>query len=127
VDYINQGRRRPFYELKIALHSVQPPITHDTVLRVVVAATDASFDHVGLVAMLIRLTHKLAERLDGIDLSHRSVDEIFDLSPHDAELLIAEGWATPVNELPSAAHRSPDKPGRTEAADGPGRSRARRK
>ena len=77
--------------------------------------------------MLIRLTQKLAGRLDGIDLSHRSVDEIFDLPPREAELLIAEGWATPVNELPSAAHTSPDKPGRTEAADGPGRSRARRK
>ena len=91
------------------------------------AATDASFRRAGSVAMLIRLTQKLAEYLDGIDLSHRSVDEIFDLSLHDAELLIAEGWATPVSERSSAAHTSPEDPERTEAGDGPGRSRARRK
>ena len=77
--------------------------------------------------MLIRLTHKFAERLDGIDLSHRSVDEIFDLPLHDAELVIAEGWATPVSELPSAAHTSLENPEWTEAADGPRRSRIRGK
>ena len=79
------------------------------------------------MAMLIRLTQKLAGRLDGIDLSHRSVDEIFDLPPREAELLIAEGWATPVSELPSATHTSPENLERTQAADGPRRSRTRRR
>jgi hypothetical protein len=45
--------------------------------------------------MLVRLTQRLAECIDGIDLSHRAVDDVFDLAPRDAELLIAEGWAVP--------------------------------
>jgi hypothetical protein len=35
----------------------------------------------------------LAEHIDGIDLSRRSVGELIDLSQHDAEMLVAEGWA----------------------------------
>jgi len=46
--------------------------------------------------MLVRLTRKFSQSIDGIDLSHHAVGERFDLSQRDAELLIAEGWATPV-------------------------------
>jgi hypothetical protein len=67
--------------------------------------------------MRVRLTRKLAECLDGIDLSHRSVDEIFDLPLHDAELLIAEGWATLVSERPAVGQTSREKPVWAEAAD----------
>jgi hypothetical protein len=42
----------------------------------------------------IRLTRKLANRIDGIDLSHRRTGEIMEISSHDARLLMAEGWAT---------------------------------
>jgi hypothetical protein len=45
------------------------------------------------VEMRVRLTRKLAEVIDGVDLSGHSVGETFDLPRRDARLLIAEGWA----------------------------------
>jgi hypothetical protein len=44
--------------------------------------------------MQVRLTRKLAEIIDGIDLSRSRVGDLIDLSQHDAEVLVAEGWAT---------------------------------
>jgi hypothetical protein len=49
--------------------------------------------------------------MDGVDISHCSVGDVIDVSPHDAALLIAEGWASRV-ELP---RRNQDR--RAEAAD----------
>ena len=46
--------------------------------------------------MQVRLTKKLAEVIDGIDLSDRRVGDVVDLPKHDAEILLAEGWASPV-------------------------------
>jgi len=43
--------------------------------------------------MRIRLTRKLADCLDGVDLSHYSVGDVLDLPGREAYLLIAEGWA----------------------------------
>jgi hypothetical protein len=43
--------------------------------------------------MLIRLTRKLADCLDGIDVSGRHVGDVFDLPTPEAKLLIAERWA----------------------------------
>jgi hypothetical protein len=43
--------------------------------------------------MLIRLTRKLAECVDGVDLSRAREGDVLDLSPREGELLIAEGWA----------------------------------
>jgi hypothetical protein len=48
--------------------------------------------------MCVRLTRKLADRIDGIDLSNRSVGELIDLPPRYASLLIAEGWAEPADQ-----------------------------
>jgi hypothetical protein len=46
--------------------------------------------------MWIRLTRKLADYLDGIDLTdYREGDLVF-LRPRETELLIAEGWAQPL-------------------------------
>ena len=50
--------------------------------------------------MLIRLTRKLAERVDGVDLSRSREGDILDLSPRDAELLVAEGWAVSFDTPP---------------------------
>lgn len=36
--------------------------------------------------------------IDGVDLEHASVGDRLELSPHDADMLIAEGWAEPANE-----------------------------
>jgi hypothetical protein len=41
----------------------------------------------------VRLTRKLAECIDGVDLSDHRVGEIIDVSPAEARLLLAEQWA----------------------------------
>src|SRR5690349_17187274 len=73
-------------------------------------AHDAT-DHVrapALRRMRIRLTKKLAERLDGIDVSFRRVGDVLDLPLHDAVLLVAEGWARPVADTDLSARTNPD-------------------
>jgi len=47
-------------------------------------------------SVVIRLTRKLAECIDGVDLSRWSVGELMRLEVREALLLIAEGWAEPV-------------------------------
>jgi AraC-like DNA-binding protein len=46
----------------------------------------------------VRLTRKLANVLDGVELSQYTVGDQLDLSPHDAWILIAEGWAAACDE-----------------------------
>lgn len=70
--------------------------------------------------MKIRLTRKLAECINGIDLSHREVGDVFDVAERSAELLIAEGWAKRAE-----SRRSPRQL-RREAADAPRGPRKRR-
>jgi len=43
--------------------------------------------------MKIRLTRKLADLINGIDLSKAHEGETLDLSEREARLLMAEGWA----------------------------------
>ena len=43
--------------------------------------------------MRVRLTRKLAQRVDGIDLSRYREGDLLDLSKREAQLLVAEGWA----------------------------------
>jgi hypothetical protein len=43
----------------------------------------------------VRLIRKVADYLNGIDVSRYEVDDVFELHPLEAELLIAEGWAIP--------------------------------
>ena len=43
----------------------------------------------------VRLTKKLAEMIDGVDISRRTVGDSFRVSIEDARLLIAEQWAVP--------------------------------
>jgi hypothetical protein len=69
--------------------------------------------------MKVRLTRKLAEQLDGVDVSPYEVGDILDVSQREAELLIAEGWARP-HEARGAAFRHQ----RAAAAE---RARKRRK
>jgi hypothetical protein len=45
--------------------------------------------------MLVRLTRKLANCLDGVDLSHFHVGDLIEVPRHDAQVLMAEGWAEP--------------------------------
>lgn len=43
--------------------------------------------------MRVRLTRKLAEAIDGIDLSAHHVGEVIDLADASGRMLIAEEWA----------------------------------
>ena len=63
------------------------------------------------MAVRVRLTRKFAQAINGIDLSKARAGETLDLSKRDAEILIAEGWASPV----AIAH---DKPARSKTSKG---------
>ena len=43
--------------------------------------------------MLVVLTRKLAEKIDGVSLKGKQVGQTLDLPRRDAQLLILEGWA----------------------------------
>jgi hypothetical protein len=47
----------------------------------------------------VRLTRKFADRLDGVDLSRAQAGEQIEVTQHEAELLIAEGWAVPADRI----------------------------
>jgi hypothetical protein len=47
--------------------------------------------------MLVRLTVKLAEVLDGIDLSHCAEGDVIEIADRQGDVLIAEGWAERVS------------------------------
>jgi hypothetical protein len=45
----------------------------------------------------VRLIRKLADRLDGVDLSAYEAGDIITLRGSNAALLLAEGWAVPIH------------------------------
>jgi hypothetical protein len=47
--------------------------------------------------MRVRLTRKLAECIDGVDLTGRVVGDVLEVSDRDARCLMAEGWAVPAD------------------------------
>ena len=51
-----------------------------------------------LQTIRVQLIRKLAEHIDGIDLSSYDVGDVFDLPRREAELLIREGWAVPFEQ-----------------------------
>ena len=59
----------------------------------------------------VRLIRKLAQKINGIDLSSASTGDELELSPREAELLIAEGWAAPITAV--ADDREPRRSRRT--------------
>jgi hypothetical protein len=68
----------------------------------------------------VRLTKKLAERIDGVDLAGRHVGDVMNLTESEAQLLVAEEWAQPIAQDRRRGDRHP----RSEAAEW---SRRRRK
>ena len=54
----------------------------------------------------VRLTRKFADRLDGVDLSKARSGEQIEVTEHEAELLIAEGWAVRVDDKATAHDNS---------------------
>ena len=69
--------------------------------------------------MKVRLTRKLSELIDGIDLSRAREGDMLRLPPRDALVLIAEGWALPVRDNSRGS-------GHDEAHDRPRGDRKRR-
>ena len=53
--------------------------------------------------MKVRLIRKLADYLDGVNVSRQHVGDLLDLRPEQARALVAEGWATPEERRRSAA------------------------
>jgi hypothetical protein len=47
--------------------------------------------------MKVRLTRKLADCIDGVDVAPYSVGDLLDLPAGDARLLLAEEWAVPAH------------------------------
>ena len=56
--------------------------------------------------MRVRLIKKLAQRIDGVDLSAYEPGSIVDLTRWEARLLLAEGWAVPEDGAPTGKHRT---------------------
>ena len=48
--------------------------------------------------IVVRLIRKLADQIDGIDLQHSHVGDMLYVSAPAARLLIAEGWAQPLED-----------------------------
>ena len=67
--------------------------------------------------MRVHLTRKLAESVDGVDLSTHREGDTFDLPTRQAELLIAEQWATPVVRRTAEARGASVSLPSAEAAD----------
>jgi hypothetical protein len=52
--------------------------------------------------MRVKLVRKLANVLNGIDLTKVSVGDVINVAPHQAALLILEGWAVEAPHRPGA-------------------------
>lgn len=71
--------------------------------------------------MYVRLTRKLAEMIDGIDLRQCEVGDVIELPEREGILLIAEGWAIHAHERRTTTAEQPVE----QAADAPDRWRIR--
>jgi hypothetical protein len=60
--------------------------------------TDVSVSQSGNYLMYVRLTVKLAEVVEGVDLSNHNEGDVFELADHDAGLLIRGGWAERIED-----------------------------
>jgi hypothetical protein len=58
----------------------------------------------------VRLTRKLAERIDGVDLAGFHVGDVLDLPPEEARLLLAEAWAIADPDASARPNRSSGLP-----------------
>ena len=72
------------------------------------------------MAVRVRLTRKLADEIDGVDLTGRRVGDVFDLPTSEARLLLAERWALPERRndtrgmVPTPGRRHDDESGSSD-------------
>ena len=81
--------------------------------------------------MKVRLTRKLAQILNGVDVTRVHEGELLELSPRDAGLLLAAEWAVPAESVQTTERAkvvpiSQADRARAEAADRPPRQRRAR-
>jgi hypothetical protein len=76
--------------------------------------------------MHITLLRKLADIIDGIDLSGHVVGDVIDLPHEHADLLVAEGWAEYAAQIPGVGPSGSQMPIATAADAPPRRRRPRR-
>ncbi len=48
--------------------------------------------------MRVRLTRRLADQIDGVNLAAHQVGDVLEVTTRDGDLLIAEKWAVPTTE-----------------------------
>ena len=70
----------------------------------------------------VRLTRKYAEMIDGVDLTEANVGDELNLTPHEADVLVAEGWA---ERAPDRGRRASDVRSVAAEAPPPGRRHKR--
>ena len=63
--------------------------------------------------MRIKLTRKLSNALNDVDLRPFMVGDVIDLEWTSAEMLVAEGWAEPVREPGNRRATADERPGTT--------------
>jgi hypothetical protein len=56
--------------------------------------------------MRVIVVRKLADRVDGIDLTHCDVGDVLDLAEPDARAIVAERWAVPARRRSDSATSS---------------------
>jgi len=77
-----------------------------------------------MVRGLLQLIRKLADILDGIDVSGHAEGDVLNLPRGQAQLSIAEQWAAPLTRASEEPRGATAAPPRTVAADGFRRSPA---
>jgi hypothetical protein len=65
----------------------------------------------------VRLIRKLAQWIDGVDLTGRAVGEVVDLPETEARLLVAEEWATTRERRRARADHAPRKDRRRKPSE----------
>jgi hypothetical protein len=73
----------------------------------------------------VRLVRKLADELDGIDVTRWDEGDVIELSRAEARLLIAEGWALPFRGPRDEVRRASTSHHTHVAADRSGKKPAR--
>src|SRR5438045_4052614 len=99
-EYCLVGARRRFVALKrrISRHNrVQSDLTDD-----------ASVKH---KQMTVRLTKKFSELIDDVNLAKFRVGDVIKLPARDAHLLVAERWASAIEEPTATANDKPRQRG----------------
>jgi hypothetical protein len=81
--------------------------------------------------MRVRVTRKLAECVDGVDLSRCREGDMIDLTEREAQLIVAEQWAVPARRAADSGPVAGDRRGldlyqRSQDSDQERRHRERR-